>query len=238
MYTRLGTRPFLTPTTRYATFRTIAKGTRVGSAPKPLKSLSNCDARFTSTTTGSVSSIVFTGDVTLEKFLSKQLIDARKTRDAFRTNLLRTVIGELQTEQKILSTNKGVTPEKLEEAALKSVRKMITKRRTAATEYRSSNLIESAENEEREAAFLESLLPRQLTEEETAEAIRVAFAQAKEDGTLSPGTPTDVKTALRVLSESIERATGKGAVESGTISTIALPLLQKEGVVNIGGKKK
>jgi hypothetical protein len=41
---------------------------------------------------------------------------------------LKTVIGELQTEQKILSTNKGVTPEKLEEAALKSVRKMIAKR--------------------------------------------------------------------------------------------------------------
>ncbi|CAG8538328.1 11348_t:CDS:10 [Acaulospora colombiana] len=229
MYARLlSTR--LVSTTRPAVFRALSKGTRIGGAPKPLKYLSDC----------STSSIVFTGDVPLEKFLSKQLIDARKTRDAFRTNLLRifkTVIGELQTEQKIRSTNKGVTPEKLEEAALKSVRKMITKRRTAATEYRSSNLIDSAENEEREAAFLESLLPRQLTEEETAEAIRVALAQAKKDGTLSTETPTDVKTALRVLSEGIEKAKGKGAVESGTISTIALPLLQKEGVVSMGKKK-
>jgi hypothetical protein len=31
----------------------------------------------------------FTGDVPLEKFLTKQLMDARKKKDGFRTNLLR-----------------------------------------------------------------------------------------------------------------------------------------------------
>jgi hypothetical protein len=31
----------------------------------------------------------FTGDVSLEKFLTKKLMDARKTRDTFRTNVLR-----------------------------------------------------------------------------------------------------------------------------------------------------
>jgi hypothetical protein len=76
-----------------------------------------------------------------------------------------------------------------------------------------------------------------LTEEEATEAIQVAFTQAKQDGTLSPDAPIDVKTALRILTESIEKARGKGAIESGTISTIALPLLRKEGVVNMGGKK-
>lgn len=41
---------------------------------------------------------------------------------------LKTVIGELQTEQKLVSSKAGATPEKLEESALKSVRKAVSKR--------------------------------------------------------------------------------------------------------------
>jgi hypothetical protein len=41
---------------------------------------------------------------------------------------MKTVIGELQTEHKSLSSKFDTTSEKLEESALKSVRKAITKR--------------------------------------------------------------------------------------------------------------
>jgi hypothetical protein len=41
---------------------------------------------------------------------------------------MKTVIGELQTEHKSLSSKTDTTSEKLEESALKSIRKAITKR--------------------------------------------------------------------------------------------------------------
>lgn len=173
----------------------------------------------------------------LDKFLTRQLMDARKTRDSFRTNLLRTVIGELQTEQKLLASQKGTTPEKLEESALKSVRKAITKRKAAAEEYRSSNLVETAENEEREAAYLESILPRQLDEAQLRAAIESAYAEIRSDESLFPADKNpNPKAIVERISELVGASHGKGSFSGGSVFSIVMPMLSKDGVIKAKSK--
>lgn len=179
----------------------------------------------------------FKGEVPLEKYLTVQLMAARKSRDTFRTNVLRTVIGELQTEQKLLSTQQGVTTEKLEQSALKSVRKAITKRRAAAAEYRTSQLADAAETEDQEAAFLETLLPKQLDRDQLRDTVQQIYSAAIKDGTFVSEEPSDVQTILKVITERVEDVHGKGSVSKGDIASIMMPLLQKDGFMKQSGKK-
>lgn len=108
--------------------------------------------------------------------------------------------------------------------------------KAAAAEYRSSGLPDAAQQEEQEATFLESLLPKQLSPEEIRDAVEGAYGRAKEDGSILLGR-TDIQSTLKLLFERVEADKGSGAVTRGDIARIVMPLLQKEGFVK-GGKKR
>jgi len=129
-----------------------------------------------------------------------------------------------------------MSSEKLEKSALKTVRKAITKRKSAAAEYRSSSLLDAAELEDQEAAFLEGLLPKQLDREQLREIVTEAYSTAMKDGVFGGEGSPDVPAILKIMTERVGDAHGKGSVSKGDIASVVLPMLQREGVLK-GSKK-
>jgi uncharacterized protein YqeY len=146
-----------------------------------------------------------------------------------------------------------MSSEKLEQSALKSVRKAITKRvssgadvgtlfsflssqKATAAEYRSSNLSEAAELEDQEAAFLETLLPEQLDREQLRETVVETYMAAMKDGSIGTEGSSDVQAILKTITECVEATHGKGSVSRGDIAGLVMPLLQRDGVLK-GSKK-
>jgi uncharacterized protein YqeY len=108
--------------------------------------------------------------------------------------------------------------------------------KATAEEYRSSNLPDAASHEEKEADFLESLLPKQLSKQEIQDAVEGAYTSiTKEKGLLAN---LDVQSELRIVNERLEAKNGKGLFSKGDIARVVTPLLQKDGFVKGGGKKR
>ncbi|KAG8775108.1 hypothetical protein FRC15_000775 [Serendipita sp. 397] len=169
---------------------------------------------------------VYTGGIPLEQFLNKQLLAARKSKDAFRTNVLRTVIGELQTELKLKASKQKETDQNLETVAIKSLRMAISKRKTAAKEYRGSGLESTAEVEEKEAAYLSSILPKEISGEQLRSEVTRQYTEGKETGVFEPGDKSKIPTILTQIVESLEKEHGKGSIATGEVARILMPLIQ------------
>jgi uncharacterized protein YqeY len=107
--------------------------------------------------------------------------------------------------------------------------------KATASEYRSSNLPDAASHEEKEADFLESLLPKQLSKQEIQEAVEATYANIKAEGLLAN---LDVQSALRIVNERLQGKYGNGLFSKGDIAGVVMPLLQKDGFVKAGGKKR
>ncbi|KAG8830038.1 hypothetical protein FRC20_008507 [Serendipita sp. 405] len=188
---------------------------------------------------------VYTGGIPLEQFLNKQLLAARKSKDAFRTTVLRvrtlfcealidsssvglqkTVIGELQTELKLKASKQKETDQNLETVAIKSLRMAISKRKTAAKEYRESGLESTAEVEEKEAAYLSSILPKEISGEQLRSEVTGLYTKGKETGVFEPGDKSKIPTILAQIVESLEKEHGKGSIATGEVARILMPLIQ------------
>lgn len=112
----------------------------------------------------------------------------------------------------------------------------IRQQRAAAAEYRSSNLLDTAELEDQEAAFLETLLPKQLDRDQLRETVLETYATAMKDGVFGGEGPLDVPTMLKILTERVEVTHGKVSVSKGDIASVVMPLLQRDGALK-GSKK-
>jgi len=111
--------------------------------------------------------------------------------------------------------------------------------RAAAAEYRSLQLPDAAESEDKEAVFLETLLPKQLDQEQLRTLVVTTYISGMKDGLFdSQGTGTpDVQSVLRIVMERVEEAHGKGSVAKGDVARLVMPLLQKDGLMKQGGEK-
>ncbi|KAH7108131.1 GatB/YqeY domain-containing protein [Auriculariales sp. MPI-PUGE-AT-0066] len=104
--------------------------------------------------------------------MQKELLAARKAKDLFRTNALRSVLADMTNAEK--KTSEGTLPTP---AAISLLRKSIALRREAATQYSAGNRADLADNESAEADLLSTFLPPQKSEAEIEEVLRKLFAQ-------------------------------------------------------------
>jgi uncharacterized protein YqeY len=102
----------------------------------------------------------------LKARLQKDLGEARKSRDKFRTLVLSTTLSELRNRE--IDERREVGDAEVQEV----VSRAIKQRRDAAEQMRSGGRPELAEKEEAEAELLKAYLPEQLSPDEVRAMIR------------------------------------------------------------------
>lgn len=105
--------------------------------------------------------------------ISEDIKKAMLAREKVRLEALRGVKKEFLEAK----TAKGANGELSDETAIKILVKMVKQRKESAEIYASNNRPELAENELAEAAVIEEYLPRQLSDEELKEELKVIIAQ-------------------------------------------------------------
>lgn len=115
----------------------------------------------------------------LQQALTQALLEARKSRDRVRTQLLSMTLSELRNRE--IELGRGATDSDVEEV-LGRARK---RRAEAAEQMRAGGRPELAEREEEEARILQAFLPEPLSEAEVRAFIEAIVAQgASETGPL------------------------------------------------------
>lgn len=110
--------------------------------------------------------------------VSDDIKKAMLARDKVRLEALRGIKKEFLEAK----TAKGANGELSEETAVKIMTKMVKQRKESAQIYIDNNRPELADNELAEAAVIEEYLPKQLTEEEIAAALKDIIAEAGAEG--------------------------------------------------------
>lgn len=110
--------------------------------------------------------------------VSDDIKKAMLARDKVRLEALRGIKKEFLEAK----TAKGANGELSEETAVKIMTKMVKQRKESAQIYIDNNRPELADNELAEAAVIEEYLPKQLTEEEIAEALKEIIAETGAEG--------------------------------------------------------
>lgn len=105
--------------------------------------------------------------------ISEDIKKAMLAREKVRLEALRGVKKEFLEAK----TAKGANGELSDETAIKILVKMVKQRKESAEIFASNNRPELAENELAEAAVIEEYLPRQLSDEELKEELKVIIAQ-------------------------------------------------------------
>ena len=105
--------------------------------------------------------------------VSKDIMSAMKARDKVRLDALRAVKKDF-IEAK---TAPGANGELADDAALKIIAKLVKQRKDTAVISEENGRPELAANELAEAAIIEEYLPKQLSEDELAEALKAIIAQ-------------------------------------------------------------
>ena len=105
--------------------------------------------------------------------ISGAITAAMKARDKVRLDALRAVKKDF-IEAKTAPCANG---ELADDAALKIIAKLVKQRKDTAVIYEENGRPELAANELAEAAIIEEYLPKQLSEEELAEALKAIIAQ-------------------------------------------------------------
>ena len=115
----------------------------------------------------------------LKDRLQADLTTAMKARDELRTATLRMALTAVKTEE----VSGGEARDLPDDEVLKVLAREAKKRRESATAFSDAGRTELAEREDAERAVLEAYLPQQLSDEELAELVAAAVAEA---GATSP----------------------------------------------------
>lgn len=142
--------------------------------------------------------------------VSEDIKTAMKAREKVRLEALRGIKKEF-LEAKTAPGAGGVLTD---DQAMKIMVKMVKQRKESARIYQENNRPELAENELAEAAVIEEYLPKQMSAEELAEAIKAIIA---ETGATSP------RDMGKVMGVATKRLAGKA--EGRAISTMVKELL-------------
>jgi hypothetical protein len=137
--------------------------------------------------------------MTLRDQLSQAVKDAMKARDALRVSTLRMMTAALKDRDIAARTRAGgalITDDEI----LQMLQTMVRQRRESAGIYETAGRPELAQKEMEEIAIIEGFLPRQLSEQESRDAIASLIAEL---GAAS------VKDMGRVMAQVKERFAGK-----------------------------
>lgn len=136
----------------------------------------------------------------IEKKVSDDLMATMKARKELELSSLRMLKAEFQRAK----TDKGHTGDLTEDEIVALVQRLVKQRREAAEQYAAVGAKARADEESREAAFLETYLPEQLSDEEIARFVEETAKRVKASG------PKDMGRVIGgVMAEVKGRADGK-----------------------------
>ena len=145
----------------------------------------------------------------LEQQIQKDIMEAMKTHDTVRLNAVRAIKSE------ILLAKTSSTEHELEDSdVMKLIQKLVKQRKESAEMYVQAGRQELADNELAEAKFMESYLPKALSEDEVRNMLKQIIAEV---GASSP------KDMGKVMGAATKRLAGQA--DGRTISTIDKELL-------------
>ena len=111
---------------------------------------------------------------TLKDRLTADLTAAMKSRDTVVTGTLRMALAAIRTEEVAGKAARQLSDDEVLAVLIRETKK----RKEAAEAFAAGGRAELAEREQSEGAVLERYLPAQLTDEELAETVREALAEA------------------------------------------------------------
>ena len=149
--------------------------------------------------------------------IGKDIIEAMKARDSFRTETLRMVKSALKSKE--IDKREALT----ESEELAVLQTMVKQRKDSAEQFAKGNRPELAQKEQDEIKMLEAYMPQTASDDEVRTVIQGALAHLAADGT-KPG-PKDMGPAMRVVQQRI-LASGLHA-DNKTVSTILKEELAK-----------
>ncbi|MCH3940273.1 MAG: GatB/YqeY domain-containing protein [Bacteroidales bacterium] len=145
----------------------------------------------------------------LEQQIQKDIMEAMKTHDTVRLNAVRAIKSD------ILLAKTSSTEHELEDSdVMKLIQKLVKQRKESAEMYVQAGRQELADNELAEAKFMESYLPKALSEDEVRNMLKQIIAEV---GASSP------KDMGKVMGAATKRLAGQA--DGRTISTIVKELL-------------
>ena len=111
---------------------------------------------------------------TLVEKLKNDLIAARKEKDKEKVSLLSLLVAVVNDKSIALRENNvKITDEDVQKILLKHAKNLEDNIKT----YEEKSFLEEAEREKKELEFINSYLPKQLSEEETIEAVKLAIKE-------------------------------------------------------------
>jgi len=132
--------------------------------------------------------------------VSNDIKSAMLAKDKVRLEALRGIKKEFLEAK----TAKGADGELTDDMAMKILAKMVKQRKESAQIYTEQNRPDLAEPELAEAAVIETYLPKQMTEEELAEALKAIIAQ------VGATTPQEMGKVMGVATKQLAgRADGR-----------------------------
>jgi uncharacterized protein YqeY len=127
--------------------------------------------------------------------IGKDIIEAMKARDSFRTETLRMVKSALKSKE--IDKRSALT----ESEELAVLQTMVKQRKDAAEQFAKGNRPELAQKEQDEIKMLEAYMPQTASEEEIRAIVQGALHTMVNDGA-KPG-PKDMGPAMRIVQQRI-----------------------------------
>lgn len=109
----------------------------------------------------------------MEKRIQADMVSAMKAKETVRLASLRAIKAAIM----LAKTAEGATGEVDDTAIVKIIQKLVKQRKESAQQYNDAGRPELAENELAEAAAMEVYLPKQLSETELEEQLKVIIAE-------------------------------------------------------------
>ena len=144
----------------------------------------------------------------LREAFTERLKQAMRAKDARTLSSVRMILAALK-DRDIAARGTGNTAGIPDAEILRLLQGMIKQRRESIALYRQGNRPELADQEEQEIAVIESFLPKQMSDEETAAAVKEAIAETGAAGVKDMGK---VMAALRERHAGVIDMTKAGAV--------------------------
>ena len=148
--------------------------------------------------------------MTLEQQIQKDIMEAMKAKDSVRLNSVRSIKSAIL----LAKTAEGGSKTLQDEDIIKLIQKLSKQRKEAAGQYAAAGREELAENELAEAAVLDSYLPKQLSEAEVVERLKLIISE------VGASKPSDMGKVMGVATRQLA-----GLAEGRVISTIVKKLL-------------
>lgn len=146
----------------------------------------------------------------LETQIQKDIMEAMKAKDQVRLNAVRSIKSAIL----LAKTAEGGAKEITDADIIKIIQKLAKQRKEAAEQYVAAGRTELAENENAEAAILDTYLPQMLSEAEVEAKLKEIIAQ------VGASSPSDMGKVMGVATKALA-----GLAEGKTISMLVRKLL-------------